>query len=128
MALRPDRDEIVVLLAHALAGIPLLPLHPALPEAEAQRLADAAAARRLSVAQCLEPGPLVPACAPEVQPDDDLFWVPTSGSSGPPKLARLTHRAVLAAAAALTERLPVSYTHLDVYKRQVWKMLPFIVP
>ncbi len=106
VALRPDRDEIVVLLAHALAGIPLLPLHPALPEAEAQRLADAAAAQRLSVAQCLEPGPLVPACAPEVQPDDDLFWVPTSGSSGPPKLARLTHRAVLAAAAALTERLP----------------------
>jgi O-succinylbenzoic acid--CoA ligase len=51
-------------------------------------------------------GAAAPACAPEVQPDDDLFWVPTSGSSGPPKLARLTHRAVLAAAAALTERLP----------------------
>ncbi len=32
--------------------------------------------------------------------------MPTSGSSGAPKLARLTHRAVLAAAAALTERLP----------------------
>ena len=106
VALRPDRDEIVVLLAHALAGIPLLPLHPALPEAEAQRLADAAAARRVSVAQCLEPGPLASACSPAVQPHDDLFWVPTSGSSGPPKLARLTHRAVLAAAAALTERLP----------------------
>jgi hypothetical protein len=43
VVLRPDRDELVVLLAHALAGIPLLPLHPALPEAEAQRLADAAA-------------------------------------------------------------------------------------
>jgi O-succinylbenzoic acid--CoA ligase len=106
VALRPDRDEIVLLLAHALAGIPLLPLHPALPEAEAQRLADHAAARRMSVAQCLEPGPLMPACPADVQPDDDLFWVPTSGSSGPPKLARLTHRAMLAAAAALTERLP----------------------
>ncbi|MBL8315008.1 MAG: long-chain fatty acid--CoA ligase [Rubrivivax sp.] len=106
VVLRPDRDEIVVLLAHALAGIPLLPLHPALPEADAQRLADSAAARRVSVRQCLEPGPLAPACWPAVQPDDDLFWVPTSGSSGPPRLARLTHRAVLAAASALTERLP----------------------
>jgi O-succinylbenzoic acid--CoA ligase len=106
VVLRPDREALIVLLAHALAGIPLQPLHPALPEAEAQRLADTAAARRMSVAQCLEPGSLAPACVPDVQPDDDLFWVPTSGSSGQPKLARLTHRAVLAAAAALTERLP----------------------
>jgi hypothetical protein len=29
--LRPDRDDVIVLLAHAVAGIPLLPLHPALP-------------------------------------------------------------------------------------------------
>jgi O-succinylbenzoic acid--CoA ligase len=106
VVLRPDREALIVLLAHALAGIPLQPLHPALPEGEAQRLADTAAARRMSVAQCLEPGSLAPACVPDVQPEDDLFWVPTSGSSGPPKLARLTHRAVLAAAAALTERLP----------------------
>lgn len=106
VVLKPDRDDLIVLLAHALAGIPLLPLHPALPEGEAQRLADCAAARRLTVAQCLEPGPAAPLVSLDVQPDDDLFWVPTSGSSGPPKLARLTHRAVCAAAAALNQRLP----------------------
>lgn len=112
IALRPDRDDVVVLLAHAVAGIALLPLHPALPEADAERLAALAGARRLALAQCLhEPPPAmhpaphrggwrVPGAA------DDLFLVPTSGSSDTPKVARLTHRAVLAAAAALTERLP----------------------
>ncbi len=113
VVLEPDRDDVVVLLAHALAGIPLLPLHPALPEADAQRLADRAGARRLSVAQCLEPAPAaVPGGAPTraVQAGDDLFLVPTSGSSGEPKIARLSHRAVLAAAAALTERLPFAAT------------------
>lgn len=29
VGLRPDRDDVIVLLAHALAGIPVLPLHPA---------------------------------------------------------------------------------------------------
>jgi O-succinylbenzoic acid--CoA ligase len=109
LALRPDRDDVIVLLGHALAGIPLLPLHPALPEAEAARLAAAAGARRLALAQCLEAaaGPGRPGAAPrEPDPGADLFMVPTSGSSGAPKIARLSQRAVLAAAAALTERLP----------------------
>ncbi len=111
VTLRPDRDDLVVLLAHALAGIPLLPLHPALPEADAARLATAAGARQLTLAQCLESAPAAQRRADHPAPslpqaDDDLFLVPTSGSSGIPKIARLTHRAVLAAAAALTERLP----------------------
>ena len=52
VALRPDRDDVIVLLAHAVAGIPLLPLHPALPEADAARLAatkDSLPARLLAV-------------------------------------------------------------------------------
>ena len=112
LALRPDRDDVIVLLAHAVAGIPLLPLHPALPEADADRLARAADARRLTLEQCLqEHAAATPAARPGggqrvPAPADDLFLVPTSGSSGAPKLARLTHRAVLAAAASLTERLP----------------------
>lgn len=113
LSLRPDRDDVIVLLAHALAGIPLLPLHPALPEGEARRLAAAAGARWLSLAQCMEPPAGGAAVAHgeadagrAVQPADDLFLVPTSGSAGAPKLARLSHRAVLAAAAALNERLP----------------------
>ncbi|MDE2371224.1 MAG: long-chain fatty acid--CoA ligase [Burkholderiales bacterium] len=105
LALRPDRDDLVVLLAHAVAGVPLLPLHPALPEAEAQRLAAAAGARRSTVAQCLE-GPPAAAPARAVAAADDLCLVATSGSSGEPKLARLSHRALLAAAAALDDRLP----------------------
>lgn len=112
MALRPDRDDVVVLLAHAVAGIALLPLHPALPEADAERLAAVVGARRLALAQCLQDPP--PATRPAShrggwrvpEAADDLFLVPTSGSSGTPKVARLTHRAVLAAAVALTERLP----------------------
>lgn len=106
VALKPDRDEIVVLLAHALAGIPLLPLHPALPQGDVQRLVQAAGARLLTVAQCLETGPARAVPADAVRPDDDLLLVPTSGSSGPAKLARLSHRATLGAAAALSERLP----------------------
>lgn len=115
VALRPDRDDVVVLLAHAVAGIPLLPLHPALPEADAARLAATAGARRLTLEQCLRQAPAAAAAASRsadppasgaLQAGDDLFLVPTSGSSGAPRLARLTHRAVLAAAAALTERLP----------------------
>ena len=47
VSLKPDRDELIVLLAHALAGIPLLPLHPALPEADALRLAQTAGVRRV---------------------------------------------------------------------------------
>lgn len=107
LSLRPDRDDVVALLAHALAGIPLLPLHPALPEADITRLVQIAGARRLSLAQCLAPAALPP--LRELRPapaEADLFLVPTSGSSGPPKLARLSHRAVLAAAASLTGRLP----------------------
>ncbi|MDP1900173.1 MAG: fatty acid--CoA ligase family protein [Rubrivivax sp.] len=105
--LKPDRDDVIVLLAHALAGIPLLPLHPALPEADAARLARAAGARQLTVEQCLQAAPATATPPPRPPlPGDDLFLVPTSGSSGAPKLARLTHRAVLAAAAALTARLP----------------------
>ncbi len=111
LTLRPDRDDLVVLLAHATAGIPLLPLHPALPEADASRLAAAAGAKRLTLTQCLEASPAalrrpVRNSRPAPKAGDDLFLVPTSGSSGTPKLARLTHRAMLAAAAALTERLP----------------------
>jgi O-succinylbenzoic acid--CoA ligase len=113
--LRPDRDDVIVLLAHAVAGIPLLPLHPALPEADAARLAATAGARRLTLGQCLADAAATAGTAkasarpPSTRgpgPDDDLFLVPTSGSFGQPKVARLTHRAVLAAAAALTERLP----------------------
>ncbi|MBK6787531.1 MAG: AMP-binding protein [Rubrivivax sp.] len=115
VALRPDRDDVIVLLAHAVAGIPLLPLHPALPEADAARLAATAGARRLTPDQCLADAAAAAGSAkasawpPSTRgpgPDDDLFLVPTSGSSGQPKVARLTHRAVLGAAAALTERLP----------------------
>jgi O-succinylbenzoic acid--CoA ligase len=115
IALRPDRDDVIVLLAHAAAGIPLLPLHPALPGADAARLAAVAGARQLTLDQCLVDAAAVAGTAkaaawpPSTRgsgPDDDLLLVPTSGSSGAPKLARLTHRAVLAAAAALTERLP----------------------
>jgi O-succinylbenzoic acid--CoA ligase len=47
-----------------------------------------------------------PPAATPPRPEDDLFLVATSGSSGAPKLARLPHRAVLAAASALNRRLP----------------------
>jgi O-succinylbenzoic acid--CoA ligase len=105
LALRPDRDDVIALLAHASAGIPLVPLHPALPEAEAAQLAGAAAARRLTVAEA-SAAARPPATLAGPQPNDDVFLVATSGSSGAPKLARLSHRAVLAAARALNLRLP----------------------
>jgi O-succinylbenzoic acid--CoA ligase len=106
VTLRPELQDLLVLLAHAVAGIPLLPLHPALPEADAMRLAGSAGALRLGVEQCLAGGPDAAAEAAPVAADADLFLVPTSGSSGTPKVARLSHRALLAAAAALNERLP----------------------
>ncbi|KAA5597220.1 class I adenylate-forming enzyme family protein [Blastochloris sulfoviridis] len=106
LALRPDRDDVIALLAHAVAGIPILPLHPSLPEAEALRLAEAAGARRLTVAETLALARPPRPEAPRPEGTDDLFLVATSGSSGPPKIARLAHRAVLTAAFALTRRLP----------------------
>lgn len=112
ISLRPDHEDLVVLLAHACAGIPLLPLHPALPATEAARLAAAADALHLDLASGLAASAGSAAAqggvevGHAVQPGDDLFLVPTSGSSGPPRLARLSHRAVLAAAAALNQRLP----------------------
>ncbi len=106
VTLRPELPDLLVLLAHAVAGIPLLPLHPALPEADAARLAASAGARRISVAQCLAGETADPSGPARVTAESDLFLVPTSGSSGAPKVARLSHRALLAAAAALNERLP----------------------
>jgi O-succinylbenzoic acid--CoA ligase len=106
LALRPGRDDVIALLAHGMAGIPLLPLHPALPEAEAARLSEAAGAGRLTVEDVLDGARPAAAAPSPPRPDDVALLVATSGSSGEPKLARLPHRAVLAAARALNLRLP----------------------
>ncbi|HEY4157471.1 MAG TPA: AMP-binding protein [Polyangiaceae bacterium] len=87
-------------------GVPILPLHPRLTAPERQRLIEQARARVV-----LEPAPQrtaarrLPGRLPVVADDALLACVPSSGTSGSPKLVRLTHGAFLASACADSENI-----------------------
>lgn len=85
LVVRPCTDEIVTLLGALVAGRAVLPLHPRLPEAERARLIGAAR----------------PVAGP-------ALLVPTSGSTGGPRLVPLSAGALFAAADALLARLPLA--------------------
>ena len=90
-------------------GVPLLPLHPRLTAPEREYLIE------LCAAQCvIAPGQIgnteeSPALAwdlPPIPDDQPLVFVPSSGSSGRPKLVELSRRAFLALCRADAERVP----------------------
>lgn len=96
----PTVETVAAMLGNALAGLVTVPLNPALGSAElAHILADASPTRVLGeppagVTVASEPirtdGPTSGAL-PSLGPDDPLLVLYTSGTTGPPKGAILTH-------------------------------------
>lgn len=96
---------------HALfaLGIPVLPIHPRLTALERAVLLTASAAQTLidpAQAEPALPAPKAPWVAPLIPEAHALAYVPTSGSSGSPKLVELSRRAFLALARADAARVP----------------------
>jgi O-succinylbenzoic acid--CoA ligase len=100
---RPTLATFVTVLALFAAGTPILVVHPRAARAEVTALTTRAGA-------VPEPfggpfGAMPPLAA--FEPERIAALVPTSGSTGEPRVVRLSHRAFLAAAAASAENLGV---------------------
>jgi O-succinylbenzoic acid--CoA ligase len=100
---RPVLATVVTLLGLFAAGTPVLVVHPRAPQAELEALATKAGA-------VLEPfggaGGAAPPL-PRFDPERIAALVPTSGSTGEPRVTALSHRALVAAAAASAENLGI---------------------
>ena len=99
---KPALSSVETLLALFSAGTAALLLHPRSSEAERAELVRRAGAR-------LESDSTAPGAIPaqSVDPERIAAIVPTSGTTGAPRLARLSHRALLAAAEASAAHLGV---------------------
>ncbi len=100
---RSTLDTFVTVLALWAADTPVLVVHPRAPRAELEGLARKANA-------VLEPLTTYGGTAPRLSrfdPERIAAFVPTSGSTGEPRLGTLSHRAFLAAATASAENLGV---------------------
>lgn len=100
---RSTLETFVTILALWAAGTPVLVVHPRAPRAELDALARKANA-------VLEPLGAPGGPAPKLggfDPERIAAFVPTSGSTGEPRLGALSHRAFLAAATASAENLGV---------------------
>jgi O-succinylbenzoic acid--CoA ligase len=90
-------------------GVPVLPLHPRLTPPERAALVQGSAASLLIDPSQTEPftrGPSVLPAPLAIPARHALVFVPSSGSSGSPKLVELSHGAFLALARADAERVP----------------------
>jgi O-succinylbenzoic acid--CoA ligase len=111
---RPTLAVVETLLALAAAGTPALLLHARLTESEREilsRHAHAVAEPPPSPLTAAQP-PSVPAAEPggslvQFDPERIAALVPTSGSTGDPRVVRLSHRAFLAAGRLIADRLGV---------------------
>ncbi len=108
MLLHPEPESVLGVLAALQSGVPLLPLHPARPERSLQELTRRAGALRLDphrlqsgTSACSRPLPPRTAASPLAP----AALVATSGTTGRPRLAALSARALLAAAAGSRMRL-----------------------
>lgn len=115
LVVRPTVASIQTLLACFAFGVPALCLSPRLPEADRDALARRAGASgivspdELSLAS--DPGPparvaLPPPTTP-IEPSRPLAIIPTSGTTGQPKLVVLSRAAFAASARASAANLPL---------------------
>jgi o-succinylbenzoate---CoA ligase len=103
----PSLEVLETVLALLHAGTPFLPLHPRLTPPEKQQLEALAQATRVTPsALALTATPLAASVA--FDPERIAALVATSGSTGTPRLARLSHRALLAGAHASAAHLGVT--------------------
>lgn len=105
----PSLATVELLFALFAAGTPALLLHPRSTEAERAALCERAAAVRLDTANPA----VVSRPFAAFDPERIAVILATAGSSGQPKLVRLSHRALLAAARA-------SEAHLGSETRDRW--------
>jgi o-succinylbenzoate---CoA ligase len=103
----PTLEVLETVLALLHAGTPFLPLHPRLTPPEKEQLEALAWANRITPGALPATAPPVPAARFAFAKERIAALVATSGSTGTPRLARLSHRALLAGAHA-------SATHLGV--------------
>ena len=112
---RPRLHTVETLLALFAAGTPALLLHARSSEAEQAVLRErAGAVTAPNAAENADPAPSADASETAIATREPTFdaeriaaLIATSGSTGEPRIARLSHRALGAAAAALSEHLGV---------------------
>lgn len=108
---RPTLESLCVFHALIAYAVPVLLLHTALPEAERRRLMARANVRTLllpddvPLARTEGPAPAPPA---HISAELPLALIPTSGSSGTPKLVVLSRRALAASAQASADNLALT--------------------
>ncbi len=110
LRLQPDPASVLAVLAALQAGVPLLPLHPARPEASLRDMVRHAGALRLDplrIPRSVQP----PLPAPPRSPEAPAALVATSGSTGRPRLAALSRRALIAASLSSRMRLGPAALH-----------------
>lgn len=96
---RADTQSLLWLYAALATGTPVLTLHQRAARAERR-----AAMLLVDASECPRPSPALeafePADLPRVSPDAPLAFIPTSGSTGTPRLVELSRAALLASATA----------------------------
>lgn len=99
---RADPDSLLWLYAALATGTPVLTLHTRATPAERQDAITRAHAEELPV---VGPTPFDAATTPRRDDARALAFIPTSGSTGTPRLVELSRRAALASAAASAQNL-----------------------
>jgi O-succinylbenzoic acid--CoA ligase len=102
----PSADVVVTVLALLHAGTPFLPLHPRLTAPEQAALEERTGAVRVAPGD-LPSGAPAAALSAVTEGERIAALIATSGSSGSPRVARLSHRALLASARASTAHIGV---------------------
>jgi len=100
----PGLATLETLFALLAAGIPAMPLHARLTESEIASLVERAGAKHWTAAATGEHPAAAP---PSFDAERIAVLMPTSGSTGAARIARLSHRALVAAARASAAHLGV---------------------